>query len=214
MGADNTWLPFSAGEVLLDGTRGLTRSGIIQFTVPTKVVRENTLLDPRYFWLRAAAMENDTAGENNTPPVTSSKALSDIVDIRAQAVQVRFKNQNNDLSHLAAPLPAGSISKLALSRTEVKKLEQPLASFGGRLPETANLEFYTRISERLRHKDRAVLTWDYEHLLLERYTDIATAKCLPHVRYRPAEAASETAPGFVTVAVIPQLRKRNGGTLA
>ena len=42
------------------------------------------------------------------------------------------------------------ISNLLESRTAVKSVEQPLPSFGGRLPESAGLEFYYRVSERLR----------------------------------------------------------------
>jgi hypothetical protein len=195
---NNEWLPFPLGKILRDTTNGLTRSGMIQFGIPTTAVKENTLLDPDYFWLRAAVLEDTDH---------SVKALPSIISIDAQAIQARFKNQHNELSHLAAPLPAETISKLAFSRSAVKKIDQPLESFDGKLPETANLDFYYRVSERLRHKDRAVTVWDFEHLLLEHFNTIAAAKCIPHTRYKPASVASELAPGYVTVSVIPELRK-------
>lgn len=207
LAAGNTWLPFKTGDIIRDNTSGLTRSGIIQFAVPTLAVKENTMLNPEYFWLRAAARQADTA--NGEAP-TKVQALPSMTNIRAQVVQARFKNEDNDLSHLAQPLPAETISKLVESRTAVKKVEQPLESFGGKLPESAGLDFYYRVSERLRHKDRAVTVWDYEHLLLEQYPEAAAAKCIQHTRYKPASKASELAPGYVTVAVIPDLKKRKG----
>ncbi len=207
LAADNNWLSFKTGEIIRDNTKGLTRSGLIQFAIPTTAVKENTLLNPEYYWLRAAAKQADTdAGE----AATNVQALPSMTNIRAQVVQARFKNQNNDLTHLAQPLPAETISKLLESRTAVKKVEQPLESFGGKLPESAGLDFYYRVSERLRHKDRAVTVWDYERLLLEHYPLVAAAKCIQHTRYKPADKASELAPGYVTVAVIPDLKKRKG----
>lgn len=202
LGPDNAWLPFGTGQIVRDDTRGLTRTGMIQFAVPTNAVRENTMLDPEFYWLRAAAVE--------TIADESVHALPAITNIRAQVVHARFKNRNNALDHLAKPLPPETIAALVESRAEVKKVEQPLESFGGKSPESAGMEFYYRISERLRHKDRAVTVWDYEHLLLERFPDVAVAKCIQHTRYKPADMASELAPGYVTVAVVPDLRKRHG----
>ncbi|MCA9692372.1 MAG: baseplate J/gp47 family protein, partial [Myxococcales bacterium] len=58
--------------------------------------------------------------------------------------------------------------------------------------------FYTRVSERLRHKSRALTPWDYERLVLQRFAAIYKAKCLP--------AAAAKGPGAVDVLVIPDLR--------
>lgn len=198
---NNEWVCFNAGQILKDETRGLTRSGMIQFSIPTTVTNVNTMLDPKYYWLRVGALEDETKGK-------SVEALPSIVNIRAQTVKARFKNQENELSHLGKPLPAGTISGLLESRTAVKGVEQPLPSLGGRLPESEGMEFYQRVSERLRHRHRAVTVWDYEHLLLEQFTDLAAVKCIPHTRYKPAETASQLAPGYVTLAVIPALSLR------
>jgi hypothetical protein len=159
LAANNRWLPFKTGEILKDQTDKLTRSGIIQFAIPTDAARENTMLNPELFWLRAAAIT--TNGK--------VQALPSLEHIRAQAVQVRFKNNNNEPSHLAQPLPATTIASLVESRTAIKTVEQPLESFAGRLPESMGMEYYQRISERLRHKDRAITIWDYEKMLMEQF---------------------------------------------
>ncbi len=199
----NRWQPLNIEQILADDTKGLTRSGLLRLAISTRAAKGSTMLHADYFWLRAAIVEDGTH---------KAAALPDVVSVRAQAARVRFHNRDNDLAHLAKPLPVGSIVKLAESRSAVKKIEQPMPSFGGQLPETEGLAYYYRVSERLRHRDRAVSVWDYERLLLERFTEIALVKCIPHTRYRhPVGAfASELAPGFVTVAVIPNVYRRAG----
>jgi hypothetical protein len=73
----------------------------------------------------------------------------------------------------------------------------------------------TRVSERLRHKQRALCMWDYERLVLDRFPEIYKVKCVP-----PAPGHS----GEVQVIVIPDIRnirpsdpfepKAQSGTLA
>ena len=71
-----------------------------------------------------------------------------------------------------------------------------------------SLEFYTRISERLRHKDRAIALWDYEHLILEAFPQIYKVKCLNHTKYQD-EGYRELAAGHVTIVTIPNLQLQN-----
>ena len=63
--------------------------------------------------------------------------------------------------------------------------------------------FATRVSERLRHKGRALTTWDYEHLILQAFPQIYKVKCIP------AQEATETeVSGAVSVIVIPDIRRK------
>jgi hypothetical protein len=75
------------------------------------------------------------------------------------------------------------------------------------------LAFATRASERLRHKDRAIALWDYEHLILEAFPAIYQARCLNHTQYEPTSDGAgiyrELAPGHVTVVTIPDLAVPN-----
>lgn len=205
---NNTWENIPPDKVLLDSTRGFTRSGIVQLGIPEDLSSEgNTLLNPALRWLRVSAIEQSINPESRTA------ALPDLTYLHAQVIEARFVDNNgNEYGHLGEGLPENTISKLALSRSAVKKIEQPFKSFDGRKPEAEGMAFYQRVSERLRHRDRAVTVWDYEHLLLEEYPNIATAKCIPHTQYRLVPA-SELAPGSVTVAVIPDLNKRSGASL-
>ena len=73
--------------------------------------------------------------------------------------------------------------------------------------------FYTRVSERLRHKDRAIALWDYERLVLEAFPQIYKVKCLNHTHYEPNDSGTgtyrELAPSHVTVVTIPNLQFPN-----
>jgi len=193
----NHWVSFAKQQVS-DHTGQLTRSGIITFSLPKEADRRHTLLPEGFIWLRAAVE-------------TASEAVCSILAILPQATVATFQDQDNAPDFLTLPLPAGSIAKLQNPVAEIKKIDQPFATFGGQSKERAS-HFYQRVSERLRHKDRAVAIWDYEHLVLEQFPNIYKVKCLPHTRYEPGETKSiynEQAAGHVTIVTIPNLRHRN-----
>lgn len=193
---NNDWEAFPPQNILGDSTMGLTKSGIIQLAIPLDISSEgNTMLNAALLWVRASMLE--TAGR-------VANALPGFTAVNAQAIEVQFTDQNNELTHLSKPQPEGSISKLEFSRSVVKTIEQPLPSFDGRLPEDIGTEYFRRVSERLRNKDRAVTPQDYERILLERYGDLLTAKAIPHTQYE--KRTELNAPGYISVAVIPNLR--------
>lgn len=70
--------------------------------------------------------------------------------------------------------------------------------------------FYTRVSERLRHKQRAVTIWDYEHLILQEFPSIYKVKCISHATTSKANSCCENnLPGKVSLVLIPDLRNQN-----
>ena len=191
----NEWVPFGHGEVQ-DQSAELIDSGIVTLSIPRGASSDNTLLPAELHWLRAAVKSN-------------SDSVCRLILVAAQALQATFEDQVNDPAFAGATLPAGTIGKLAQPDADVKKVSQPFAGFGGRGTE-APVDFYTRVSERLRHKDRAIAQWDYERLVLEGFPQIYRVKCLNHTQYEPDATGSgiyrELAPGHVTVVTIPDLR--------
>ena len=197
--SNNQWLPFEDGQICSDSTRGLIASGIITFDVPKAATNSNTVLPEGFHWIRAAVREN-------------SSALCDMVKVAAQAVRAsRIIAQEADGESIDA-LAAGTISKLKVSNSAIKSISQPFASFGGSSNEDRSL-FYTRVSERLRHKQRGITIWDYERLVLERFPGIYKVKCINHTDYLGeapgGDCCAEFAPGYVTVAVVPSLKNKN-----
>lgn len=189
---DNNWVGFHPNEIN-DQTAELLKSGVITFALPRSAKANNTLLPSGKHWIRAAVSE-------------ASNAICQLILVAAQGFSTTFADQGNDPAFSAQPLVAGSISKLKIPTAAVKKITQPFAAINGRGAESSS-SFYARISERLRHKDRAIALWDYEHLVLEAFPQIYQVKCLNHTHYEPTEAGGgiyrELAPGHVTIVTIP-----------
>ncbi|MUG97765.1 hypothetical protein F7734_37840 [Scytonema sp. UIC 10036] len=193
---DNTWE--SLGDrIVSDATNGLITSGIINLEIPADISRnQTTILDPNLYWLKVSILAR-------------SRTVCEIIGVHTQAARVTFTDSGNDPNRLAVPLPPGTISKLASPQPEIKKIEQPYASFGGRVKEQPE-HFYTRISEHLRHKGRAVSIFDYERLVLEKFPQIYKVRCINHGQFVDSpEQLYELAPGSVTLAVIPDLSQRS-----
>jgi len=188
--SDNHWRGLAADELLSDGTNGLLTSGVICFKLPEPATCRNTLLPSRHYWLRATVAQN-------------SAAISRLVDVQPNAVLATFKDQGSDPERLRLPLAAKSIGKLVVPNAAIKTVSQPYASFGGRMAEDDDA-FRIRVSERLRHKQRALSPWDVERLVLQQFPELYKVKCLTHTAPDSCEA-----PGHLTLLVIPSLRNRN-----
>jgi len=200
--SDNQWVEFPENAVF-DGTDELLDSGVVTFAVPADATQNNTLLPSGMYWIRAAV-------------ASESDAVCRLQLVAAQAMEAVFADQGNAPDFSATPLPAGTVSKLAVPNSAVKAISQPFVSFGGRGAEQSQ-DFYQRISERLRHKDRAIDLWDYERLILQAFPQIYKVKCLNHTQFEPAENSGgsgpctggiyrELAPGHVTIITLPNLQ--------
>lgn len=187
---NNKWKKFEDYQVSPDTSKGLVKSGITRFTFPSDISTGNSILDKSLYWIRGGITGN-------------VDAIPELIDVAAQAGEAGFADNKNSLTHLATALKAESISKLASTNVAIKSVEQPYSSFDGRVKETDN-EFYRRVSERLRHKDRAITIWDYERLVLEEFPSIHKAKCINHTNQY-----TEIAPGYVMLVVIPDIRDKN-----
>lgn len=130
--------------------------------------------------------------------------------IYTQAIRATFTNDDaNDKLRLSQPLPSGALSKLNEADASVKKLSQPFDSFAGRVSEGEG-HFYTRVSELLRHKGRAIQKFDYERLALEAFPQLFKVKCINHSFALNAHRYLNDmpmAPGYVLLAVIPDLNQ-------
>ena len=194
----NQWVRIPPQYILLDETLGLRQTGIIKIQIPSDINSGNTAAKGKegrfidLFWIQASASEDQ---DNNI----YVDALPMLIDIYPQAGTAVFENHNNDLAHIEKGLPESTITQLRFRDTSVSKVKQPFASFNGRLSEAGDrLAYYRRISERLRHKQRAITIWDYERLTLETFPKVAIAKCLSHTRDIDVERLN-----YVTLGVVP-----------
>jgi hypothetical protein len=191
--ANNQWHALNAGQQLItDGTSGLHNTGIIKFCLDQSA-DNNTQLPNDKYWLRATINEINQA-ENYC------------YTIQTNAASAIFVTSQNQLNRESAILPPGSIKGLLKYKPQIGSVTQTDHSFSGRLPENSAM-FYTRISERLRHKQRALTIWDYEHMVLAQFPEVYKVKCLP----------SQDKPGGpdgaqITLVIIPRGEYSTGST--
>lgn len=202
---NNEWRPLNGESLVSDGTYGFQTTGIVRIDVPRDITDDNTIATTGLMWFAASVTDH-------------SERIPMLVDVVAQAAVAQLVDNDNDASHFDAALPAGTIGKLAVAVAEIAKVTQPFASFDGKHREVGR-EFYTRVSERLRHKARAITARDYEHLVLDRFPSIYKVKCIQHTdpnclcRTVKADGnvccGPQIAPGHVLIVPIANLKHRN-----
>ncbi|OYW77885.1 MAG: hypothetical protein B7Z37_01960 [Verrucomicrobia bacterium 12-59-8] len=180
---------------LKDETYGLQKSGRVQVAIPAEMDDQSPRMPSgpngqRLCWLRI-----QTRTPESFPAVVQILPQAGVVTLIPGS---RLNKQ---------PLAASSLKTLQVPDPRVKFILQPLPSFGGRAAES-ELEFITRVSERLRHKGRAWTAWDYERLLLQQFPGIYYARCLPHTCVDLTDPYR--APGHVLVVVVPLLAQAPG----
>jgi len=181
---------------IADSSAALAGSGIIAFELPTGADTRHAILPTGLHWLKLSV-------------ASDADAVAMLTGIYTQGVSVSWVDNNNANNMLATPLPVNAISRLVTPDTAIKSISQPLPSVDGK-PEEDNSTFNLRVSERLRHKDRAVTIWDYEHLILQRFPQVYKVRCLNHTALCRDEnkrvlAENGLHPGAVLVIPIPKL---------
>ncbi|KAF2080759.1 baseplate J/gp47 family protein [Flavobacterium sharifuzzamanii] len=181
-------------DILANGIDNFLKSGIVKFGIPKQATNDNTLFPANTIWIKAK-MHKDY------------NAVCKVIDVKTQVVTAQFFDNNNNLAHLESTLPAKTISKLITRVPQIKSIEQPFNSFDGK-PLESDPSYYLRVSERLRHKNRAITLWDYEHLILQEFPNAFRVKCLNHT-FISGKDTSFLAPGKVTLVVIPDIVDKN-----
>lgn len=197
--SNNNWIAFDPQTNINDQTNNLSESGLIVFNMPYDTTTNNTRADNNLLWLRASV-------NNNTD------AVSKLISVQTNAAKAQFVVNAAQNIYFTENIPANTISKPAVADAALKQTSQPYASFGGS-PKETNKQFNQRISERLRHKHRAVTAWDYERLILQNFPQIHKVKCLNHTDLKSkTQSYNEMKPGDVMIVTIPDLSLVSGAS--
>jgi hypothetical protein len=192
--ASNSWEKISAEHILSDTTHGFLESGIVTLDIPPDISKGNTVMPGDYFWLRVSTRE-------------TAASFCSCYSIYPHALKVSKK--------------AGAGIALEQGFTQAKnwtpvraipgvgKIRQIDKAFGGRSRESESAR-KLRISERLRHKNRALLPRDYEQLVLEQFPGIYKVKCFNSV----SSKGSVVRPGHVLIVVVPNSETALGKSCA
>lgn len=185
----NTWVEFESQQIT-DETMGLTLSGIVNCKIPEFETTQTTIMNPSLFWIKVTVDVKD--------------AICHFIGVHAQAIKVVLSDYEKTGISFLENTSKETITKLVQPIDDIKKIMQPYPSFDGK-EEQNQLNFYTSASERLRHKSRAITSWDYERLILNEFPEVFRVKCLNH--YRLSQTISNSAAGYVTI--IPIAKSRN-----
>ncbi|KAA1247755.1 hypothetical protein [Aquimarina sp. RZ0] len=153
----DSWTVLTEKYMISDSTNQLTKSGIIEFRLPSHI----TINKEDIFEIRCIAKK-----QAYTYPT--------IRGIYVNAVTASCTTENIDI--VGKQIAANRITKIVKKIPGIKQVLQPAPSYGGKLPGTPDM-LYTEVSERIRHKDRAVTLWDYERLTLQYFHEVIAAKC-------------------------------------
>jgi hypothetical protein len=169
-----------------DGSRQLRESGLLRFVVPAGSAE-------------GCADVSAATGRWIRLVTTAPERLGAVRGVQVDAVLAEFVSAAADPStdpSSAAALPPGTIKGTLSPLRGVKKVTN-LASLRGRGPEPDPV-YRARASARVRHRDRALLPWDYEQQVALAFPEVAAVLCLPHTN---REGARET--GKVGLVVLP-----------
>lgn len=161
----NTWRELDESKILLDSTEGFTQSGIVQLQIPMAITDQNDILDDGLFWICASVSGN-------------TELLCEAIAINEQAVEAEWVIPEDFSGRdTLEPIPPNTINSLVNQTSEINTISQPFESYGGKREEDQE-EFFYRVAERLKHKGRAVTHWDFERIVLDKFSNVQQVKCI------------------------------------
>ena len=160
---NNQWYQLEDTQVLSDTTNGFTNSGVIQLQLISQMNLTNDILPSQLYWLCAEANEN-------TALIPKFKFIA------VNGAKVKWEGNENNRQWKKS-IPPFTIDGWEKHKPEIKAILQPFESFDGLKAESTN-DFYFRVSERIRHKNRAILPIDFERIILAEFPEIYQVLCL------------------------------------
>jgi len=186
---NNIWKQLDTSNIISDGTLNFTHSGIIKLSLPIIDKSKNTLMSNDTYWLRV-----DAKG--------SFQAVGFLKRIVPNVVSATWKPNENGPTYTSNAM-LHPIEDLVSQVPSIQSISQVSSFFNIINPESTS-DFYLRVSERLRHKNRAIDLWDYEHLILEEFEHVCQVRCLSNTHHPEFIEAGE-----VKIIAIPHSEAEN-----
>ena len=180
---DTGWRPIEPAAVTRDGTHGLRSTGIVQLRSVAELGASTPVPGP------PRGLRASTPSQVEPYPQTLS--------LTPHALLASCRGTADDPLDRYQPVEPHTITTGLEDLPFIASIDQPMASFGGRAAQR-EADFWLAAGERLRHKDRALLSWDDERLVLERYPWVWKVCALPAQGLR-----QRGRPGEVLVVVVP-----------
>lgn len=153
---------WESSDILLDGTKGFTCSGIIKINVPSKVTNKHNTMPSNMYWFGIGGI-----GKANNVAQTSF--------LESNGLELT-RTGTKYLSDSSAPtIAAETIKKTANPTPEITSVIQTFASFGGLEAENGTL-MNQRVSTRLKTKGRVSNSVSYFNMIAQKFPDIYYSK--------------------------------------
>jgi hypothetical protein len=161
--ASNIWKPIVDKNILSDTTNNLIQSGIVKFITPIDINNKNTIFNDDLYYLKVTIKN-----------VQNFKKKLKNIFINGVLIERIFSDSNyNEIFSL----PEKSIDKPFINQPEIDTVLQPYRNFNGRQKENED-NFYVRISEMLRTKNRFITVRDITQAILKNFSNISLVECL------------------------------------
>ena len=179
----SNWEKLNDNELIQDNSNDFKTPGVIKFNFNNAKIDSTGLFKNDCIWLKVES-------ENN------ANFLNFLQDIILNVTTAKCLNP--ELTNYANLSP-NNVSEFVKNREEISEVNQKYFGFDGSMNEN-NDSYFLRVSERLRHKNRAVCAKDYEKILLEKFPIINRAKCLSNI-----DQDFKLSPGKVLIVVVPKI---------
>lgn len=183
--AQDGWKRVEPKRVVRDTTNGFLSSGIITLNLPNDLTNQNPEMPGDLYWLRLSSP-------------TDANGVCSCYAITTNVVPVTRQPQH-DVAEQEIASSSASWQPMA-TIPGIGGVEQVGQLFGGKRHEDEQ-GFKIRLSEQLRHKNRASTPWDYERLVLDNFSSVAKVKCFSNMRSNRLGPA----PGHVLIVVVPHV---------
>lgn len=182
--SESGWKSFEQ-HILVDETHQFTQTGLFTWTIPSDMVKTNPLMPLNQYWLKATLKKREPVNQRSCTPTGCSQpsecqySLITLNGLFANAVSILRDSTELMESSNAHYLPAGS--ELTLAKKEVDfSLTNPFNTSGEEFEES-ELEYWSRVFNRVRNRGRMVEIQDFEDLILRNFRDFVLVKCNPRI---------------------------------
>ncbi|MBC8754341.1 hypothetical protein H2O64_06640 [Kordia sp. YSTF-M3] len=176
---------------IADGTNGFTCSGIITINIPKDITNDHETMTGTNFWI---AMGTETSPDNF--PQTSF--------LKTNGITLQRIVSSNDFSTVTPQIIADTITSPETAIPEISATIQPFASFGGKAAET-NQQMNSRVSTRLKTKDRLVTAEDYFNVIRLEFPEVYYSKTMYTAKKASTYVIKRVSDATETNAFVPLL---------
>lgn len=156
------WKELVVGDILYDQTMNLMKTGIFSIKLPKDILQSSSLFDSKKCFIKACSKNK-------------SDQFSLIKSIRTNGVYAKEIISSNPENRIGV-LPPKSVQDFKDNVKGIVAVDQHFPSSLGRLKEN-KIDFYKRVSELIRHKNKPVTQWDFEHYTLNNFKWLSHVKC-------------------------------------